>query len=284
MPGEAVLTRTAPDTPEPSADGAELRVVGLGKVFGRKASSTWALRNVDLTIGLSERVGIVGESGSGKTTLGRILVGLAEPSTGQVLFCGTPLSDVLRRKRTKLEFCRTVQYVAQDTGGSFEPGKRCGESVAFPARYLQVASDAEIRADIDDLINAFEVPHGVLSRFPGELSGGERQRLSLIRGLAARPRMLICDEVVSALDVAIQAKVLNVLKAHSLRRRVGLMFIAHGLPATAFIAERIAVMRLGEIVEQGPTPAIIGQPREPYTRELIDAFNVISGSGSGVRG
>ncbi|CAN5412613.1 hypothetical protein BH10ACT9_BH10ACT9_17310 [soil metagenome] len=255
---------------------AQLESIELDNVSRTFGSIVTAVDAVHLHLDRS-RIGVVGESGSGKTTLGRILLGLDTPTSGRVLVNGVPLADILRSRRSTLWYRSRLQYVGQDSVGAFEPGRRMRESVLFAARYLRRPVPAELDSEAEELAEVFALDPALFDRYPGELSGGQRQRMALIRGLLVRPQILVCDEAVSALDVSVQAYVLNELKSRSVAGAMGLVFITHGLPACAFLVERLVVMLQGRVVEAGPTEAVLGRPESPYTRELLTAYQHLAG-------
>jgi peptide/nickel transport system ATP-binding protein len=229
-----------------------------------------ALKGVNLEVG-SSRLGVIGESGSGKSTLGRIMAGLDTVDSGQVLFNGRPIREVLAGRQSREEFRRAVQFVGQDTTGSFDPRRTIGDALRAPVERLHglTRSAAEERAlTVFALLGLRE---DMLSRKPAHLSGGQRQRIALARSMVVRPRILICDEVVSALDVSVQGGVLNAIKDYCETSGSTLVFISHGLPATAFVAEDVIVMYRGEIVESGNAEATFRDPVHPYTASLLEA-------------
>ncbi|WP_328865510.1 ABC transporter ATP-binding protein [Streptomyces sp. NBC_00304] len=239
---------TVPDTAEVLVEAD-----GLRQVFGRGKSALAAVDGVSLTVRHGETLGIVGESGSGKTTLGRMLVGLLEPTSGR-------LSRVDR-----------VQMVFQDPVSSLNPRRSVGESVADPLRARGQRDESAIRARVRDLLERVGLDPEQYDRYPHEFSGGQRQRVGIARALAAEPRLIVCDEAVSALDVTTQAQVTALLA--ELQRELGLalVFIAHDLAVVRQVSDRVAVMRHGRIVEEGPVEQVYGAPRDPYTRQLLAA-------------
>ncbi|WP_371776270.1 dipeptide ABC transporter ATP-binding protein [Streptomyces sp. NBC_01438] len=259
---KALLSAVPRIAPEPGGAGgvpvpetAEVLVEadGLRQVFGRGKSALAAVDGVSLTVRHGETLGIVGESGSGKTTLGRMLVGLLEPTSGR-------LSRVDR-----------VQMVFQDPVSSLNPRRSVGESVADPLRARGQRDESAIRARVRDLLERVGLDPEQYDRYPHEFSGGQRQRVGIARALAAEPRLIVCDEAVSALDVTTQAQVTALLA--ELQRELGLalVFIAHDLAVVRQVSDRVAVMRHGRIVEEGPVEQVYGAPRDPYTRQLLAA-------------
>ncbi|SMH49507.1 peptide/nickel transport system ATP-binding protein [Rathayibacter oskolensis] len=249
-----------------------LRAEGVTKTFGRGANRHVAVKPVDLEINSRTALGIVGESGSGKSTLSRLLVGLEKPTAGDVTLNGRSLQVLLRSASGTLELRRSVQYVAQDTFSSFDPRRTLRDAVATPLRVLRGVTGAAAESEIRDVLDLLRLDPAQLDRYPGQLSGGQRQRFSLARSLVVRPRVLLCDEVVSALDVSVQGSVLNMIRDYCETYQVGLGFVSHGLPATAFVSDSLLVMRDGEVVEHGPTDQMLEHPEHPYTVSLLDAY------------
>jgi peptide/nickel transport system ATP-binding protein len=259
--------RAARDPDVPPAPALEVR--GLSKRFVRRAglfgrrSPVDAVRNIDLSVGRGEIFGIIGESGSGKSTLGRLIVRLARPDSGQVLVDGVDMAHL--HGRAMRAFRPRVQMVFQDPFGSLNPRQTIGGILGNVLR----SGGAGAREEAARLLDLVGLDSGALDRFPHEFSGGQRQRISLARALATNPRLLIADEAVSALDVVIQAQILDLVT--DLRRRLGLtvLFITHDLRVAGRICDRVAVMLRGEIVEQGRPADIFAAPRHPYTARLI---------------
>ncbi|NQX25795.1 ATP-binding cassette domain-containing protein [Microbacteriaceae bacterium VKM Ac-2854] len=249
-----------------------LRAEGLTKSFGKGANRHVAVQPLDLEITSRTSLGIVGESGSGKSTLSRLLVGLERPTAGEVTLNGRSVQQLLRSASGARELRRTVQYVAQDTFSSFDPRRTLRDAVATPLRVLRGVRGAEAEAEIREVLELLKLDAAQLDRYPSQLSGGQRQRFSLARSLVVRPRVLLCDEVVSALDVSVQGAVLNMIRDYCETYQVGLGFVSHGLPATAFVADSLLVMRHGAVVEHGPTEQLLDHPEHPYTVALLDAY------------
>ncbi|MFC8045254.1 ABC transporter ATP-binding protein [Nocardia sp. NPDC057353] len=241
------------------------------RVFtGRGGAKHTAVQPLDLMLTPADRLGIVGESGSGKSTLVRMMVGLEHPSAGTVEFNGKPLT---RLNRPDLRgFRREVQLVAQDTAGSFDPRRTLRDAIRRPVLELLGKDRKAADALVDETVAALELDPALTDRYPHQVSGGQRQRFSIARALVVNPKLVICDEAVSALDVSVQGTVLNLLKAHCEQNGAGLVFVSHGLPATAFIAEELVVMYRGAVVERGPTLDVLHHSTHPYTRSLVDAY------------
>lgn len=249
-----------------------LELTQVRKDFGRGSARITAVHPLDLRITERSELGVIGESGSGKSTLARMIIGLETPTSGEIVYNGTPVSQWLSTRRSRLEYRQQVQYVAQDTT-SFDPRKTLFEAVSVPLRFLRgVTDEREVRARLDSIAEELGLDPALYDRLPHQVSGGQRQRFSLARSLVVEPRLLICDEVVSALDVSVQGAVLNLIKRHVSRHNMALMFVAHGLPAVAFISEELMVMQGGEVVEHGPVGDLVEHPQHPYTQELMSAY------------
>ncbi|MEW1647006.1 ABC transporter ATP-binding protein [Streptomyces sp. NPDC091219] len=234
-----------------------LEATGLRREFGRGKRAFAAVDDVSLTIHRGETLGIVGESGSGKTTLGRMLVGLLEPTAGEITPGGGVRPD--------------VQMVFQDPVSSLNPRRSVGESIADPLRARGERDEQSIRGRVRELLERVGLEGAHYDRYPHEFSGGQRQRVGIARALAADPRVIVCDEPVSALDVTTQAQVVALLG--ELQRELGLalVFVAHDLAVVRQVSDRVAVMRRGRIVEQGPADEVYDAPKDPYTKQLLAA-------------
>lgn len=250
----------------------EVRAQGVSRRFGRGADRFTAVDGVDVSIPVGTRLGIVGESGSGKSTLARMIAGLDEPDAGEIVVDGRPLRHVLRSRRQRVEYRRLVQLVAQDSTSSFDPLRTVRHAIRTPAQQLCGLDRAGADALVDETVEALGLSPDLVDRRPHELSGGQRQRCSLARAMVVRPRVLVCDEVVSALDVSVQGQVLNLVKDYCESVGAALVFVSHGLPATAFVADQLIVMHRGTIVETGSSADVLREPAHPYTRSLVAAF------------
>jgi oligopeptide/dipeptide ABC transporter ATP-binding protein len=239
-------------------------------VRGRRRTVLRAVDGVDLAVGPGETLGLVGESGCGKSTLAMALLRLVEATGGRIRFAGQDVTAASRRSLRDMR--RRTAVVFQDAAGALDPRHRIGTSIAEP---LAVHRLGRGRGDrhrrVVELLEAVGLDPGLAERRPHELSGGQRQRVCIARALAAEPALLVCDEPVAALDVSVQARVLNVLTG--LNRQLGLagLFIAHDLAVVGHVSDRVAVMYLGRIVETGDARAVVAQPRHPYTQALLAA-------------
>lgn len=231
-----------------------------------------AVDGVDLTIREGEFFGIVGESGCGKSTLARLIMGLEKPTEGEVWFKGQRMDDLPERLRRPLR--PRIQMVFQDSGSSLNPRKRVMEIIAEPMRYHRLTTRQDAPARVGELLTLVGLPQDMAQRYPHELSGGQRQRVCLARALGLEPEMLILDEPVSALDVSVQAQILNLLR--DLQGKLGLtcVFIGHGLAAVRYVSQRMGVMYMGRMVEIGDAETIFAHPAHPYTKALVDAAPV----------
>jgi ABC-type oligopeptide transport system ATPase subunit len=257
---------------------ALLEVRHLVKEFGRtggllrKSNIVRAVNDVSFTIDEGETFGLVGESGSGKTTTGRCILRLIEPTSGEVRFKG---EDVLGFSRSRMRVARReMQIVFQDPYSSLNPRMRVGRIVEEPLIIHRIGKKAERQARVAELFQLVGLDSEQLSRYPHQFSGGQRQRIGLARALALNPSLVIADEPVSALDVSVQAQVINLLMDLQQRLKLTYLFIAHDLRLVQHICSRVAVMYLGRIVEMGPTARLFDAPAHPYTRALLSAIPV----------
>ncbi|MBM9507678.1 ABC transporter ATP-binding protein [Actinacidiphila acididurans] len=250
-----------------------LRAVDLRREFGRGRTAFTAVDGVSLTVRPGETLGVVGESGSGKTTLGRMLVRLLDPTAGTIHYGGRDIARLGERALRPLR--RELQMVFQDPVSSLNPRRSIGESIADPLRAAGGMTDARIVARVRELLDRVGLDPDWYHRYPHEFSGGQRQRVGIARALAPEPRLIVCDEPVSALDVTTQAQVVALLA--ELQRDLGLalVFIAHDLAVVRQVSDRVAVMRAGRVVEEGPVSQVYDAPRDPYTKGLLAAVPVL---------
>jgi peptide/nickel transport system ATP-binding protein len=240
-----------------------------GRGLGRKPFR--ALHDVELEIAHGETVGLVGESGSGKTSLGRIVLGLQPPTAGSVHFDGEDVTRAGRRRRRALAL--DLQAVFQDPYSSLNPTRRVGASVAEPL--LQRRGEltaAQIAARVEHMLRRVGLSDGDAARYPGHFSGGQRQRIAIARALIVEPKLVVCDEPVSALDLSVQAQVLNLLAELQESLSLSYLFISHDLAVVRFLCHRIVVLRAGRVVESGTAEQVYRNPRHTYTRELLAAI------------
>jgi ABC-type glutathione transport system ATPase component len=251
--------------------GVCIKAQGVRKSYGRTA----AVEDVSFVLGEGRRVGVVGESGSGKSTMAKIVTGLEKASAGSITIDGAEISTLLSTRSGRLDYRRRVQLVAQDTTSTFDPRHRVRESLRVPSQILGGRDRRGADDEIASIAHELDIRPELVDRYPGELSGGQRQRMAIARALVVRPDLLVCDEAVSALDVSVQGVVLNLLKRYSIEHGAGLMFVSHGLPATAFITQELVVMNRGRVVETGRIAEVLEKPKHAYTQKLVDAYAAV---------
>lgn len=242
----------------------DLRVSFPGK--GWRAPETEVLKGVDLTIRPGETLGLVGESGSGKSTIGRAVLGLAPVRSGSITFDGERIERADARRRRTLS--RDLQVIFQDPYTSLNPARTIGDTLAEPL-IGQGAAAREARGRIGELLDRVHLPADAAERLPREFSGGQRQRVAIARALALRPRLVICDEPVSALDLTTQRTVLDLLLEIQEQTGVSYLFVSHDLSVVRFMSHRVAVIHRGEIVETGDAATVTSEPSHSYTRTLL---------------
>ena len=262
-----------------SETGPILDVQGVGKIFGiasgflMKPVTLTALSDISFTVNKGETLGIVGESGCGKSTLGRCILQLLTPDEGKVLWLGEDLTalpeDEMRKRR------RDLQIIFQDPLASLNPRMTVGGIIADPLRTLMPEMSAkERRAKVIEMMEAVGLLPEMINRYPHEFSGGQAQRIGIARALITEPKLIVCDEPVSALDVSIQAQILNLLSELRDRFNLTLVFISHDLSVVRHVSDRIMVLYLGRMIEYAPRDALYNDPKHPYTRALLSAVPV----------
>ena len=249
---------------------AAVEANGLSVVFDQRAGTfgvhrrVVAVDDVSLTVPEGTAIGIVGESGCGKSTLARVLLGLQPATGGSVLIAGQNLRAMDRRERARL-----IQPVFQDPASSLNPRRRIGDTIALPLRAVGGFGKADRQERVMAMLRRVGLAPEIADRYPAQLSGGQRQRVAIARALVLEPRILVCDEPTSALDVSVQAQILNLLAELRASFNLTLVFISHNLAVVEHIADQLAVMYLGRIVERGPADRVFRTPQHPYTRALL---------------
>jgi oligopeptide/dipeptide ABC transporter ATP-binding protein len=252
-----------------------LEVRGLSKTFHNggglfsRRRSAHVVHEVGFSLARGEVFGLVGESGSGKSTIGRMLLRLIEPDAGEIRFDGVDVRALAPEALRALR--RRVQIIFQDPFASLDPRVRIGEAIAAPIRLHGLRTASQMRDRVTELLDLVGLPPGHAGRFPHEFSGGRRQRVAIARALAVEPELIVCDEPVSALDLSVQAQVINLLSDLRTRLGVSYVFISHDMAVVRHLASQVGVLYAGRMVETGPAAAIFGAPRHPYTRMLLAA-------------
>jgi len=255
-----------------------LDVIGLKKYFPvsdgffRRKQLLKAVDDIHLTVRKGETLGIVGESGCGKSTLAHLMTNLLKPTAGQIIFDGIEMNKLSKRERRKKR--QDIQMIFQDPFSSLNPRMKVFDIIAEPLRAHQVARGTHLKRQVNDLLQVVGLDPTYSDRYPHEFSGGQRQRISIARAIALKPKLIVCDEPVSSLDVSVQSQILNLLETLQKEFHLTYIFIAHGLAAVKHISDRIAVMYLGKIVELASTKELFMRPLHPYTLGLISAVPI----------
>jgi peptide/nickel transport system ATP-binding protein len=240
--------------------------------LSRHAGELKAVDDVSLEINEGETLGLVGESGSGKTTLGKVIIRLEEPTEGEVLFRG---SNIFSLEGDELKnYRRQVQMIFQDPSASLDPRMTAGDSIGEALLIHGMEDEDERMRRVGELLKKVGLETGDYSRYPHEFSGGQKQRIGIARALALRPGLIIADEPVSALDISVQAQILNLLSELKSEYRLSLLFIAHNMGVVRYLCDRVAVMKAGRIVEEGGVEEVFTEPQNPYTKALLKAAPV----------
>ena len=262
---------------EPVLDVADLAVhFPVGGGFLRKPRLVRAVDGVTFSVGPREIVGVVGESGSGKTTLGRAVLQLIRPTSGSVRFEGREITDLPAGDAAALR--RRMQIVFQDPFASLNPRMRVGDAIAEGLHLHHLGERSARPRRVRDMLERVGLPASAAERYPHEFSGGQRQRIGIARALAVEPSFVVADEPVSALDVSIQAQIINLLGDLQAEMGLSILFISHDLSVVEYLCDRVVVLYLGRVVEVAPVEALYGAPRHPYTRALLDAAPVLDPS------
>lgn len=244
---------------------------GHRRLFSRRpALSPRVVDDVSLAVGVGETLALVGESGSGKSTLARAIAGLLPAVSGRIVFDGTDVTRAIERRPVALR--RRIQIVFQNPDASLNHRHRIGTILERPLKLFFNMPRDRRRREVQSLLAAVQFPADYASRFPSEISGGERQRVAIARALAARPSLLLCDEVVSALDVSVQAAILDLLKSIQRQTHLSVLFITHDLAVVRWFADRVAVLYRGQLCETAPVEQLFNLPLHPYTSVLLDAI------------
>ncbi|MCW2529341.1 MAG: transporter [Pseudonocardiales bacterium] len=249
--------------------GPLLEISNLDVTYGRGKRAFRAVNDVSLTLAAGETLGLVGESGSGKSSIGRAVLGLVQPSAGRIMFRGKDIAHISRSERRKIS--GDLQVVFQDPRSSLNEAKKVGQILIEPTIANKQLTRAKSIERAEELLTRVGLGASAMDRMPGSFSGGQRQRIAIARALMPGPALVVCDEPVSALDLSVQAQIINLFRKLQAETQVSYLFIAHDLAVVRLLSDRIAVMSSGRIVEQGPAEQVYTQPIDPYTKRLLAA-------------
>ena len=258
---------TSPRAAQPILEVQDLKVV-----FKTGKKEFHALKGVSLSIDPGETLGLVGESGSGKTTIGKVILGQVPATSGRILFEGEDITHATRERRRTLG--RDIQVVFQDPYGSLNPARSIGDTLSEPLLTQTTLTRQDMVRKIAEILDQVGMPQDTAQRYPAQFSGGQRQRIAIARAVIGRPRLVVCDEPVSGLDLSVQAQVLNLLNDLQKRMGLALLFISHDLTVVRHVSRRTAVLFRGDIVEQGETLQVLDTPQHAYTQALLAAAPV----------
>lgn len=243
-----------------------------GKIIRRRVGTVSAVSEVSFSVRAGETFGLVGESGCGKSTLGRVIAGLEPASGGELVVDGLDVQNLSKAQRRDLH--KSVQLMFQDSYAAMDPRMRVDEILTEPLDIQKVGTRDEREERVEGLLDQVGLSEAAMERYPHEFSGGQLQRIGLARSLALQPKLIVCDEPVSALDVSVQAQVLNLMRGLQAELDLALIFISHNLSVVRYMSDRIGVMYLGKLVEVGPAEEVATAPKHPYTQALIDAVPI----------
>ncbi|WP_151734198.1 ABC transporter ATP-binding protein ['Paenibacillus yunnanensis' Narsing Rao et al. 2020] len=252
------------------SDNPLLRVENISKTFRVQGKKLHAIENVSFTLEAGKTLGLVGESGSGKSTLGRLVLRLLESDKGKIFFDGADLSKMSKEKLRALR--RDMQIIFQDPKASLSPRMTVGDAIEDAMAIHKIGTKASRRARMTELLERVGLPSEIQYAYPHELSGGQLQRVGIARALSLNPKLIICDEPVSALDVSIQVQVIQLLRDLQQEFNLTYIFISHNLAVVEYLSDEIAVLYLGEVVEQAPADELFKTPTHPYTQVLLDSI------------
>jgi len=241
--------------------------------FSSRHEYVYAVSGVSFSIKRGQTFGLVGESGCGKTTIGKMLVNLVRPTSGKIIFDGKDL--VTMKPGERKNYCRDIQLIFQDPYASLNPRMRIGDIIAEPIKTNRLLPKKQVEERVKELLECVGLASFMRNRYPHEFSGGQRQRIGIARALALQPRFIVCDEPVSALDVSIQAQVLNLLDDLKEEFKLTYLFIAHGLNVVKHVSDQVGVMYLGKMLEIAPKQALYNEPLSPYTQALLSAIPTV---------